>query len=170
MPTAASARLKELGLTLPTPAPPVGSYVPCKVIAGPYGPVLLYTSGMVPVINGGPIQTGKLGADVSLDAAQECARLCVLNALAWVKEYAGKQFTGILNARRSGIDKVREVVQVRGFVACTPEFADHPKVINAASDLLVDIFGDAGRHTRSSVGCISLPLNVPVEIDFLFAL
>ena len=157
MPNAASARLKELRLTLPTPAPPVGSYVPYKIVPGADGRALIYTSGMVATVEGKPLHPGKLGAEVSLEAAHECARQCVLNALAWVNVAVG-------------LDRISEVVQVRGFVACTADFYDHPRVINAASDLLVEIFGDAGRHTRAAVGCIALPLNVPVEIDFLFAL
>ena len=144
---------------MPALAYPVGSYVPYKGLNGS----LLYTSGMIPVTDGKPIHTGKLGADVTLEQAQDCARLCVLNALAWVENYSP-------SARIKGVDGVSQVIQVRGFVACTADFYDHPKVLNAASDLLVDIFGDAGRHTRAAVGCISLPLNVPVEIDFLFAL
>ena len=155
----ASERLRELGLGLPELAQPIGSYVPYKVVDGLYGQPVLYTSGMIPLVDGQPLHTGKLGAEVSIEEAQVGARQCLLNALAWV-EQRGK----------GGIDRIREVIQVRGFVACTPDFADHPRVINGASDLLVDIFGDTGRHTRSSVGCSSLPLNVPVEIDFLFAL
>jgi enamine deaminase RidA (YjgF/YER057c/UK114 family) len=157
--TSPSARLRELGLTLPELAQPVGSYVPYKVVDGLYGQPMLYTSGMIPVVAGTPLHTGKLGAEVSLEDAQQCARQCVLNALAWV-EQSGK----------GGLDRVRGVVQVRGFVACTADFYDQPKVLNAASDLLVEIFGEAGKHTRAAVGCPALPLNVPVEIDFLFAL
>jgi enamine deaminase RidA (YjgF/YER057c/UK114 family) len=161
MASSPSARLSKLGLALPALAPPVGSYLPCKVInLHPMGLArdMLYTSGMIPVEDGLPAHVGKVGDNVSLAQAQECARLCVLNALAWVHQ-----------TLRS-IDKVSEVVQVRGFVACTPDFQDHPKVLNAASDLLVDIFGESGKHARAAVGCSSLPLNVPVEIDFLFAL
>lgn len=149
----------ELGLTIPEPAQPVGSYVPYKIVDGLYGQPVLYTSGMIPTVDGQPLHTGKLGAEVSMADAQTCARQCVLNALAWVQQ-GGK----------GGLDRVKGVIQVRGFVACTPDFYDHPRVLNAASDLLVDIFSDAGRHTRAAVGCPSLPLNVPVEIDFLFAL
>ena len=96
--------------------------------------------------------------------------MCVLNALAWVKHVAANTYSGMKNAGQPALDRVSEVLQVRGFVACTSDFYDHPKVLNAASDLLVDIFGEAGKHTRGAVGCPSLPLNVPVEIDFLFAL
>ena len=167
MPNSASARINELGLSLPELAAPIGSYVPYKLLTGSNGPALLYTSGMIPIVAGKPILTGQVGAGVTIEQAQQCARLCALNALAWVRQaIQGEEgFAGM-----DGIDSIREVVQVRGFVACGPDFAEHPRVLNAASDLLVEIFGDAGRHTRSAVGCSSLPLNVPVEIDFLFAL
>jgi enamine deaminase RidA (YjgF/YER057c/UK114 family) len=168
VPNAASARVIELGLTIPQPAQPVANYVPYKILRDNSGPYLLYTSGMVPLVDGQPLMTGHLGANISVEQGQECARLCVLNALSWVQHAARQGLDGLLGL--NGLDHVREVVQVRGFVASTPEFADHPKVINGASDLLVDIFGDAGRHTRAAVGCSSLPMNVPVEIDFLFAL
>ncbi len=162
MPNAASARIIELGLSLPALASPIGSYVPYKILRDNHGPALLFTSGMIPIRDGEPLLTGKVGAGVSIEQAQDCARLCVLNALAWILQAIGEGL--------GGIDRIREVVQVRGFVACTPEFAEHPKVLNGASDLLVEIFGEAGRHTRAAVGCSSLPVNVPVEIDFLFAL
>jgi enamine deaminase RidA (YjgF/YER057c/UK114 family) len=148
----------------------VGSYVPYKFLQDGMSGVMLYTSGMIPTVSGVPMHTGKVGAEVTLEQAQECARLCVINALAWVAQAASTRFSGLHNAGKPGIDRVREVVQVRGFVACTPDFYEQPKVLNAASDLLVDIFGEAGKHTRAAVGCPALPLNVPVEIDFLFAL
>jgi len=167
MATAASARLVELGLELPQPAAPVGSYVPYKLLS--HGSThLLYTSGMIPTREGQPICTGLLGGGVSIETAQECAQLCLLNALAWVRHAVQHKLDARLGL--SGLDHITEVLQVRGFVASTPGFTQHPQVLNAASDLLVDIFGDAGRHTRAAVGCSSLPLNVPVEIDFLFAL
>jgi enamine deaminase RidA (YjgF/YER057c/UK114 family) len=165
---APSERIEELGLRLPEPAEPVGSYLPYKLLRDGNGPYLLYTSGMVPLVEGIPARTGLVGAEVSIEQAQECARLCVLNALSWVRYAAKQTLDGLFGL--NGLDHVSEVLQVRGFVACTPNFYDHPKVINGASDLLVDIFGEKGRHTRASVGCSSLPLNVPVEIDFLFAL
>jgi enamine deaminase RidA (YjgF/YER057c/UK114 family) len=168
VPNAASARIVELGLTLPELPAPVGSYVPYKILRDRHGPHLLYTSGMIPVVDGQPVLTGLVGDGVSIEQAQECARICVLNGLAWVQQAARQTLDGLLGL--NGLDHISEVIQVRGFVACTPDFANHPQVINAASDLLVDIFGEAGRHTRAAVGCSSLPLNVPVEIDFLFAL
>jgi enamine deaminase RidA (YjgF/YER057c/UK114 family) len=148
-----SKRIVELGLELPAPPAPVANYVPFKFSGG-----LLYLSGMIPVVGGVPLHTGLVGSGVSLEQAVACARVCVLNALGWASQ-----------ALDGDLDRIAEVVRVRGFVACDAGFADHPAVANGASDLLVEIFGDHGRHTRSVVGCSSLPLNVPVEIDFLFS-
>jgi len=165
MTTDPAVRLRALGLELPTPAAPVANYVPYKLVRQvPGGSQLLYTSGMIPLANGVPLYLGKLGAEVSLEQGVECARQCVLNALAWVVDALGGA-----SAEISPLTRIEAVVQVRRFVACTPDFHDHPRVLNGASDLLVEIFGDAGRHTRAAVGCPSLPLNVPVEIDFLFS-
>lgn len=161
MPPTPSERLAQLGLQLPELSQPIGSYVPYKILnVHPMGLArnLLFTSGMIPVEHGIPARIGKLGESVTLEQAQKAARLCVLNALAWAQQAAGN------------IDHVTEVIQIRGFVACTPDFQEHPSVLNAASELLVDIFGEAGKHTRAAVGCSSLPMNVPVEIDFLFGL
>jgi len=165
-------RIAELGLSLPEPAAPVGSYVPYKVVnlRGPLTPVsgreglpissgLLYLSGMIPIQDGEPYKKGKLGGDVSLEDGVTCAEICTLNALAWASK-----------ALEGNLDTIIEVVRVRGFVACTPGFTDHLGVINGCSDLLAQIFGDAGRHVRSAVGCPSLPLDVPVEIDLVFSL
>jgi len=148
------ARLDELGLDLPAPPAPVANYVPYKLHGG-----LLYISGQIPLRNGAPLHTGLVGEQVSLEQGRECARLCLLNGLGWAR-----------SALDGELDRIAEVLRVRGFVACSAGFGDQPAVANGASDLLVEIFGDAGRHTRSVVGCSSLPLNVPVEIDFLFAL
>lgn len=141
-----------MGITLPSPPMPVASYVPYKLHGG-----LLYLSGMIPVKDGQPLATGHLGGSVSLETGVECARLCTLNALAWCRQALGS------------LDQIAGVVRVRGFVACTAEFGDQPKVLNGCSDLLVEVLGAAGKHTRAAVGAPSLPLNVPVEIDFIFA-
>ena len=101
---------------------------------------------------------GIVGDTVTLEQARECARQCAINGLAAVKAHAGS------------LDGIARVVRVGCFVACGPGFGDQPKVANAASELLIDVFGDAGRHARAAVGCSSLPLNVPVEIEFLFEL
>jgi len=144
-------RIADLGLTLPSPPLPVANYVPRKLVGS-----FLYLSGMIPVRSGEPFRRGKLGGSVSVEDGIECARICTLNALGWARQALGD------------LDRIHEVVRVRGFVACTPEFTDHPRVLNGCSDLLVDLLGDAGRHVRSAVGCPSLPLDVPVEIDFVF--
>jgi enamine deaminase RidA (YjgF/YER057c/UK114 family) len=165
-------RIAELGLSLPEPPAPVANYVPWKIVnlRGPLTPVsgregmpissgLLYLSGMIPVEDGAPFATGKLGAGVSLEEGVTCAEICTLNALGWARV-----------ALEGNLDTIIEVVRVRGFVASTPEFTDHPKVLNGCSDMLVDIFGTDGRHVRSAVGCVSLPMDVPVEIDLVFSL
>lgn len=151
---------------------PVANYLPYKIINVSSAPGLLdayskfpqvsgllLLSGQIPMQEGQPYKTGKLGAEVSLEDGQECARICVLNALGWAKQ-----------ALDGDLDRIIEVVQMRGMVASTPEFYDHPQVLNGASDLLVEILGDDGKHTRVATGHVALPLNVPVEIDFLFSL
>jgi enamine deaminase RidA (YjgF/YER057c/UK114 family) len=144
----------KLEMSLPKLAMPVANYLPYRLSG-----TQLYISGMIPTVDGNPRHLGRLGAEVDVAAGQDCARLCVLNALAWVDQ-------ALLEANTGGL----EVVQIRGAVACTPEFTAHPQVINGASDLLVQVFGDAGKHSRVAIGCASLPLGVPVEIDFLFSL
>ncbi|WP_417462053.1 RidA family protein [Kordiimonas sp.] len=144
-------RLADLGIEIPTPAVPVANYVPF-VISGN----LVSVSGQVPVKDGKVAFEGKVGADVSIDDACKAARLCALNIIAQVKAACG----GDLN-------KVKRIVKLGGFVNCVDGFASQPQVINAASDLMVDVFGDAGKHSRSAVGTNALPLNVPVEIDAL---
>jgi len=165
-------RIAKLGLSLPEPPAPRGSYVPYKIInlASLSGPAdwaenlpvvnsLLFISGMIPLQDGQPYRTGKLGAEVSVEDGAVCAQICTLNALGWAK-----------HALDGDLDRIIEVVQVRGFVASAPNFYAQPQVINGCSDLLVDIFGDDGRHVRTVVGSVSLPLDVPVEIDYLFSL
>ncbi len=148
-------RLKELHLTLPEPASPVASYVPAATF--PAG-TPVYISGQIPLKEGNLIACGQVGREVSLELAKECARQCALNALA------------ALRAEVGDLARIRRVIRLGGFVACPPEFTDHSKVINGASDLLVELLGDAGKHTRAAVGVPSLPLGVPVEIEFLFAI
>jgi enamine deaminase RidA (YjgF/YER057c/UK114 family) len=141
------ARLKELGITLPDAPKPVANYVPA-VQAGN----LVFISGQVSAAAGEAVK-GRLGADVSLEDGQKAARLCVLAILAQV------------NAAVGSLDKVKRVVKLGGFVACTPEFDQHPAVINGASDLMVEVFGDKGKHARFAVGVPSLPLGFAVEVD-----
>jgi len=144
-------RLKELGITLPKAAAPVASYQPL-VVEGNW----CYLSGQLPFIDG-ELVTGKLGADVGLERGQQAARACGLMILAQL-EAAGL------------IERVAHFVKLGGFVACTPDFYDQPKVINGASDLMYEVFGDPGKHARSAVGVPALPLNAAVEVDAIVAL
>jgi enamine deaminase RidA (YjgF/YER057c/UK114 family) len=143
-----AARLSELWLTLPPVAKPVAAYVP-TVRSGD----LVWSSGQLPFVDGELVATGKVGADVDPDTAHDLARLCALNAIAAVAAEIGD------------LDRVRRVVKVVGFVASAPEFTGQPAVVNGASGLLGDVFGDAGRHARSAVGVAVLPLDAPVEVE-----
>ncbi len=146
-------RLAELGLTLPTPVPPIATYVPSVIAGG-----LLHISGQVSVDANGGIK-GVVGEDVSLEQAQDAARICALNLVAQMKLACG-----------GDLAKVKRIVKLGGFVQAGPEFFDIPKVINGASDLMVELFGDDGRHARSAVGVYRLPLNFAVEIDAIVEL
>jgi enamine deaminase RidA (YjgF/YER057c/UK114 family) len=117
---------------------------------------LLYVSGQVPQRDGKPMVLGKLGQDVSIDDAAACARQCALQALAAVRERLGS------------LDRVLQAVRVAGYVASAEGFTDHPKVINGASQLLIDVFGEAGRSARIAIGVAELPFGVPVEVEFVF--
>jgi enamine deaminase RidA (YjgF/YER057c/UK114 family) len=141
-------RLQELGVSLPSPAVPVAAYVPCVRTGN-----LVYVSGQVPVVDGKPSHLGHLGDQVDLEDGRAAARTCAVNVLAALKAELGE------------LSRVRRVVKVTGFVASTPGFTDHPKVVNAASELFGDAFGDAGRHARAAVGVAALPLGVPVEVE-----
>lgn len=145
-------RLKELKIELPAARAPVANYVPC-VQAGN----LLFVSGQVPAQGSELKYIGKVGAAISLDDGRAAARLCALNILAHVRSHLG-----------GDLDRVRRVVQVQGFVNAAPEYTDHPKVVNGASDLFVEIFGEAGKHSRFAVGAGSLPLGVAVEVAAVF--
>ncbi|MBB1019310.1 RidA family protein [Dietzia maris] len=142
-------KLEQLGLELPTVVPPVANYVPA-VRTGAF----VYTSGQLPVVGGALAASGKVGAEVSPEQAADLARTCALNALAAVD--------GLV-----GIDAVVKVVKVVGFVASAPGFSGQPGVVNGASDVLGEIFGDAGVHARSAVGVSELPLNAPVEVELI---
>ncbi|HET7529613.1 MAG TPA: RidA family protein [Mycobacteriales bacterium] len=143
-----ASRLAELGLTLPAVAAPVAAYVPA-VSSGD----LVWSSGQLPFVDGALTTTGKVGAEVEADTAHDLARICALNALAAVAAEIGD------------LDRVRRVVKVVGFVASAPSFFGQPGVVNGASALLGDVFGDAGRHARSAVGVAALPLDAPVEVE-----
>jgi enamine deaminase RidA (YjgF/YER057c/UK114 family) len=144
------ARLAALGLTLPPVAAPVAAYVPA-VRSGQY----VYTAGQLPLEDGKLPQTGKVGAQVSVDEAAALARTCALNALAAVASVAG------------GLSAVTRIVKVTGFVASDPSFTGQPLVVNGASELLLEVFGEAGRHARSAVGVAVLPLDAPVEVELI---
>ncbi len=146
------ARLNELGIVLPQPAKPVANYVPV-VIAGSTA----YVSGQVSISPGGRAIKGKVGADVGIEDAVEAARICAINILTQLRDALG-----------GNLDRVRQCLKLTGYVNAVPEFDQQPKVINGASDLLVQVFGDSGRHARAAVGAGSLPLNVAVEVDAIF--
>jgi len=143
-------RLRELGLQLASPPAPAASYVPTRLVPISESRALLYVAGQVPVQDGKRM-TGRCPDQVSIEEAQAAARLCALNVLAQMEAAAG-------------LDRVEQVTQLIGFVLSTDDFGDQPKVINAASDLLVDVLGEAGRHTRAALGANALPFSVTVEI------
>lgn len=141
-------RLSELGLTVPEVVPPVAAYVPAVRDGN-----LVFTSGQLPMVDGKMAATGKVGAEVTPEAAQQMAQACALNAIAAIKAEIGD------------LDKVSRVVKVVGFVASDPSFSGQPVVVNGASELLVKAFGDKGIHARSAVGVVALPLDAPVEVE-----
>jgi len=145
----ASARLGQLGVALPQVVAPLASYVPAVRTGN-----LVYTSGQLPMEAGSLARTGKVGAEVSPEDGKVLARICALNALAAVDSLVG-------------IDAVTRVVKVIGFVASAPGFSGQPSVINGASDLLAEVFGDNGVHARSAVGVAELPLDAPVEVELI---
>jgi enamine deaminase RidA (YjgF/YER057c/UK114 family) len=144
-------RLQEIGIVLSEAPAPLGSYVPCVQSGN-----LLFLSGMLPLREGKLIRTGRVGESVSLFEAQEGARQAVCNALSILKAYLGN------------LDRIARCIRLNGYIASAPDFTEQPKVLNAASELLVEIFGEAGRHTRTAIGVHILPLNSPLEIDFIF--
>lgn len=144
-----SARLGQLGVTLPQVVAPLASYVPAVRTGN-----LVYTSGQLPTEGGKLTRTGKVGAEVSPEEGKALARICALNALAAVGSVVG-------------IDAVTRVVKVVGFVASAPGFNGQPSVVNGASDLLTEVFGDNGAHARSAVGVSELPLDAPVEVELI---
>lgn len=146
----ASRRLAALGLTLPAVALPLAAYVPA-VRSGN----LVYTAGQLPVVEGQLLATGKVGAEVGAHEAAALARTCALNALAAVVSVTGS------------LSVIRRIVKVTGFVASAPDFTGQPQVVNGASELLLEVFGEAGRHARSAVGTAVLPLDAPVEIELI---
>jgi enamine deaminase RidA (YjgF/YER057c/UK114 family) len=148
--TTPEERLADLGLSVPEVAKPVAAYIPA-VRSGSY----VYTSGPLPMREGQLMLTGKVGGEVSQDEAVECARQCALNALAAIRAELGD------------LSAIKRVVKVVVFVASTPDFTAQPQVANGVSELLGEVFGDAGRHARSAVGVSVLPLDAPVEVELL---
>jgi enamine deaminase RidA (YjgF/YER057c/UK114 family) len=144
-------KLRELGIELPKAPAPLGAYIPA-VRAGN----LVFLSGILPLIQGKLPRQGRVGEDISLDEAREDAKTAAINALSVLKSYIGS------------LDKVKRCLKLTGYVASAPDFTEQPKVLNAASDLMFEIFGEAGRHARAAVGVNVLPLNSPVELEFIF--
>jgi enamine deaminase RidA (YjgF/YER057c/UK114 family) len=149
----AESRLDELGIQLPPVAAPVASYVPV-VVSGD----LAFVSGQVPLDQGAPMWTGRLGQEIDVETGVEAARRCAVQILA------------ALRAELGTLARLRRIVKVSVFVASAPGFTEQPKVANGASDLFVDVFGEAGRHARAAVGVAELPLGVPVEVELIAAI
>ena len=147
------ARLAELGITLPTAMPPIANYVPFVVTGN-----LVVVSGQVPAQDGRIAVTGKVGEAVTIEQGQAAARLCLLNVLTHLRAACG-----------GSLDRVTQVVRLGGFVAAGPGFSQHAVVMNGASDLAVAVFGDAGRHARSTIGVSALPGDAAVEVEGMFA-
>jgi enamine deaminase RidA (YjgF/YER057c/UK114 family) len=146
----ANQRISDLGIVLPQVATPAGAYVPAVVSGN-----LVFTAGQIPLVEGKLAATGKVGKDLSAEQAKEIARICALNAVAAVKSVIGD------------LDRVKKIVKVVGFVASAPDFSQQPAVVNGASELLEQIFGDKGIHARSAVGVAVLPLDAPVEVELI---
>ena len=140
--------IKQLGLELPDAPKPVAAYIPAKQTGN-----LVFTAGQLPMVNGELISKGVLGQDVEIDEANKAARICTLNALAAIKGVIGD------------LDRIKQIVRVVGYVASVPTFTQQPAVVNGASELLLEIFGENGKHARSAVGMAVLPLNASVEIE-----
>lgn len=145
-------RLAALDITLPSAASPVANYVPVVQTGN-----LLVVSGQLPLVDGKLLISGKLGAGVSHQAGAACARACFINILAQLQ-----------NALDGDLSRVKQVVRLGGFIACTPDFTDHAQIMNGASDLAAQVFAPNGNHARSTVGVTSLPLDAPVEVEALF--
>jgi len=147
----AEEKLKELGIVLPEVPTPLGNYVPFVRTGN-----LIFISGMLPLRDGKLIKQGKLGAEVTLEEGALMARAAAINGLA------------VLRAAAGSLDNVTRCVKVAGYIASSPGFTDQPKVINGASDLMAEVFGDKGLHARAAVGANELPMDTPVEIEFIF--
>ena len=142
------SRINELNISLPEASKPVAAYIPAKQTGK-----LVFTAGQLPMVNGELFSKGLLGQDVEIDEANNAARICTLNALAAIKGVIGN------------LDRIKQIVRVVGYVASVPTFTQQPAVVNGASELLLEIFGENGKHARSAVGMAALPLNASVEIE-----
>lgn len=145
------ARLKTLGVTLPTPPLPVASYVPCTISGN-----IVFVSGQIPIADGAIKYVGKLGVDVPMETGQAAAQLCAINVLAQLKSAIGD------------LDRVTRCLKLGVFINAAPDYSQHPEVANGASDLIAAVFGDAGKHARAAVGVGSLPRGVAVEVEAIF--
>ena len=141
-------KIKELGFNLPEIVTPIASYVPAKQVGN-----LIFTSGQLPMVKGELISTGLLGTEIEIEEGIRAAQVCTLNGLAAIKGLIGD------------LDQIKQIVRVVGYVASNPNFSQQPAVVNGASNLLLEIFGEAGKHARSAVGMVALPLNASVEIE-----
>ncbi|KGA20901.1 LysR family transcriptional regulator [freshwater metagenome] len=141
-------KIKELGFNLPEIVNPIASYVPAKQVGN-----LIFTSGQLPMVKGELISTGLLGKEIEIEEGIRAAQVCTLNGLAAIKGLIGD------------LDQIKQIVRVVGYVASNPNFSQQPAVVNGASNLLLEIFGEAGKHARSAVGMVALPLNASVEIE-----
>lgn len=151
--------LRDLGVELPELLAPLGSYVPSVMVSPVFegaGGNLLFLSGVLPMVEGKLIYEGKVGGELTLEQGIESARRCAINGIAVARQHT------------KSLDKIIRVIQVRGFVASAPDFYLQPKVMNGCSDFLIELFGEDGRHTRSVIGTNVLPMNSPVEVDFIF--
>ncbi len=144
-------KLKELGIELPEAPSPLGSYIPVIRTGN-----LVFLSGILPLVEGKLLRQGRVGEDITIDDAREDAKKVVMNALAVLRSHIGS------------LNTVKRCIKITGYIASSPDFTEQPKVLNAASDLLHEIFGEAGRHARAAVGVTVLPLNASVEIEFIF--
>ncbi len=142
-------RLSELGITLPAPATPGGNYTPANLVGH-----TLYIAGQLPTVDGELVATGKVGAEVTIEQAADAARICALNGLSAAE-----------NALEGGLDSVLSITRIQVFVNGVPDFAQQSVVANGASDFLVEVLGEAGRHARNAIGVGSLPRNAPVEVE-----
>ena len=142
-------KLKSLGIEIPPPAPPAANYVPYCISGN-----LIFVSGQLPMASGAVVYSGKLGADVSEQDGVDAAKLCAVNIIAQLEAATG-----------GDLDRITRIVKLGGFVNAIPEFTDHPKIINGASNFFLEVFGEIGKHSRFAMGAGSLPLNVAVEIE-----